>query len=231
MSKIAGVGAALTEKQQEEEERQLEAKSAVNWKKNIEKNRRHIDYSDIFDEDVGSDEGMWVWEIENFYPSIMDEAFHGQFYDADAYLVLKTTREASGQLRHAIFYWLGEHASLDKGMCSAVHAVGLRNHLNATCRTQREEMNDETEEFLTLFGEEIVYIEGGRTISGFYTTEKPAHLTRLYRAGVNGTAVEMEPVPLSVESLDPRFCFLLDAGETIWIWSGYKSRVIISFIR
>lgn len=228
MSKIAGVGAALTEKQQEEEERQIEAKSAVNWKKNIEKHRRHIDYSDIFDEDVGSEEGMWVWEIENFYPSIMDEAFHGQFYDADAYLVLKTTREISGQLRHAIFYWLGEHASLDKGMCSAVHAVGLRNHLNATCRTQREEMNDETEEFLTLFGEEIVYIEGGRTTSGFYTTEKPAHLTRLYRAGVNGTAVEMEPVPLSVESLDPRYCFLLDAGETIWIWSGFKSRITVS---
>lgn len=41
-------------------------------------------------------------------------------------------------------------------------------------------MNDESEEFLDLFGgEEIVYIEGARTSTGFFTVEKPAHITRL----------------------------------------------------
>lgn len=35
----------------------------------------------------------------------------------------------------------------------------------------------------------------------------------------------MEPVPVSPDSLDPRYVFLLDAGETIWIWSGRKARV------
>ncbi|VDK57582.1 unnamed protein product, partial [Cylicostephanus goldi] len=90
-------------------------------------------------------------------------------------------------------------------------------------------MNDESEEFLDLFGgEEIVYIEGARTSTGFFTVEKPAHVTRLYRASVNGTAVEMEPVPVAVESLDPRFCFLLDAGETLWIWSGWKARITVA---
>lgn len=51
-----------------------------------------IDYSDIFDEDVGQEEGMWIWEIENFYPNIMDPSFHGQFYEADAYLILHTIK-------------------------------------------------------------------------------------------------------------------------------------------
>jgi hypothetical protein len=32
-------------------------------------------------------------------------------------------------------------------------------------------MNDESDEFLELFGDEIVYIDGGRTASGFYTVE------------------------------------------------------------
>ncbi|CAK5101075.1 unnamed protein product [Meloidogyne enterolobii] len=41
-------------------------------------------------------------------------------------------------------------------MCAAVHAVNLRNHLGASCRTIREEMNDESDEFLELFSEEIV---------------------------------------------------------------------------
>uniref|UniRef100_W6NF87 Leucine-rich repeat and Gelsolin region domain containing protein n=1 Tax=Haemonchus contortus TaxID=6289 RepID=W6NF87_HAECO len=225
MSKIAGASAAL-KAEREEEEQKLAARSAVNWKANLDKQRKQLDYSDIFDEDVGRDEGLWVWEIENFYPSLIDEAFYGQFYDADAYLVLKTTKEPSGSIRHEIYYWLGEKATLDKGMCAAVHAVGLRNHLNATCRTIREEMNDESEEFLDLFGgEEIVYIEGARTSTGFFTVEKPPHITRLYRASVNGTAVEMEPVPVAMESLDPRYCFLLDAGDTLWIWSGWKARV------
>ena len=41
-------------------------------------------------------------------------------------------------------------------------------------------MNDESEEFIQLFGgEEIFYVEGARTTTGFYTTEKPPHVTRL----------------------------------------------------
>ena len=33
-------------------------------------------------------------------------------------------------------------------------------------------MNDETDEFLDLFDNEVTYIEGGRTASGFFTTEE-----------------------------------------------------------
>lgn len=60
---------------------------------------------------------------------------------------------------------------LDKKACSAIHAVNLRNLLGAECRTIREEQADESDEFLGCFSEEIVYIEGGRTASGFYTIE------------------------------------------------------------
>lgn len=40
----------------------------------------------------------------------------------------------------------------------------------------------------------------------------------------------MEPLPLSAESLDPRFVFLLDTGKTIWIWTGRKARVKVKII-
>lgn len=79
-------------------------------------------------------QGLWVWEIENFYPSLIEDALYGQFYDADCYLVLKTTKEMSGSLKHDIYYWIGEHSTMDKGTCAAVHAVGLRNHLSSSCR-------------------------------------------------------------------------------------------------
>lgn len=41
-------------------------------------------------------------------------------------------------------------------------------------------MNDESDDFLELFGEEITYIEGARTASGFYTVEKTVHVTRYW---------------------------------------------------
>lgn len=61
---------------------------------------------------------------------------------------------------------------LDKKACAAIHAVNLRNYLGAQCRTIREEQGEESDEFLDLFGSEIIYIEGGRTASGFYTIEE-----------------------------------------------------------
>ncbi|VDK53588.1 unnamed protein product [Anisakis simplex] len=197
-------------------------------KDKIEQRKPRIDYSDVFDEEVGQNAGLWLWQIENFYPTILDESFYGHFYEADAYLILRTIKEESGALKHSIYYWIGEHASLDKGMCAAVHAVNLRNYLGATCRTEREDMNEESDEFLELFGEEITYIEGARTASGFYKIEKQPHINRLYRVSANGSSVQMEPVPVSVDSLDPRYVFFLDAGDTMWIWSGRKARITIS---
>ncbi|VIO90379.1 Flightless-I protein homolog, putative [Brugia malayi] len=223
MSHIAGAA-----RDQLEHELPTDYVKVPTWKDKMEQQKPHLDYSEVFDEDVGQDEGIWVWEIENFYPSILDSSMHGHFYDADCYLILRTRREESGSLKHSIFYWIGENSSLDKGMCAAVHAVNLRNHLGATCRTEREEMNDESDDFLELFGEEITYIEGARTASGFYTVEKAAHVTRFYRVSVAGNTIEMEPVPVSPDSLDPRYVFLLDAGDTIWIWSGRKARITVS---
>ena len=65
-----------------------------------------------------------------------------------------------------------EYFQLDKKACSAIHAVNLRNLLGAECRTQREEMGDESDEFLDVFENGISYIAGGRTASGFYTVEE-----------------------------------------------------------
>ena len=45
------------------------------WEEALEK--PSVDYADIFEEDTGSEEGLTVWEIENFYPNLLDEAFHG----------------------------------------------------------------------------------------------------------------------------------------------------------
>ena len=70
-----------------------------------------------------------------------------------------------------MLYYLPLYLQLDKKACSAIHAVNLRNLLGADCRTIRQEMNDEDDDFLALFPCGLSYIEGGRTSSGFFTVE------------------------------------------------------------
>uniref|UniRef100_A0AAZ3S823 Gelsolin-like domain-containing protein n=1 Tax=Oncorhynchus tshawytscha TaxID=74940 RepID=A0AAZ3S823_ONCTS len=112
------------------------------WDKSLEKPQ--LDYSEFFMEDVGQVPGVFVWQIENFVPMQVDEAFQGKFYEADCYIILKTFLDDNGALNWQIFYWIGQEATLDKKAGSAIHAVNLRNYLGAECRTIREEMGDES---------------------------------------------------------------------------------------
>nr|AAL36557.1 cytoskeletal actin-modulating protein [Mus musculus] len=189
------------------------------WDQGLEKPR--LDYSEFFTEDVGQLPGLTIWQIENFVPVLVEEAFHGKFYEADCYIVLKTFLDDSGSLNWEIYYWIGGEATLDKKACSAIHAVNLRNYLGAECRTVREEMGDESEEFLQVFDNDISYIEGG-TASGFYTVEDTHYVTRMYRV-YGKKNIKLEPVPLKGSSLDPRFVFLLDQGLDIYVWRGAQA--------
>ncbi|KAK0089106.1 hypothetical protein PV325_009137 [Microctonus aethiopoides] len=192
------------------------------WDESLEK--PPLDYSEIFDEDAGRVLGLSVWEIENFLPNQIDEVAHGKFYEGDCYIVLKTGLDEAGALVWAIYFWIGEKATLDKRACAAIHAVNLRNFLGAQCRTIREEQGDESEEFLMLFDSTITYIEGGRTSSGFYTVDDTPTIRRLYRVHAAGASIHLEPVKISPESLDPGYVFILDIGNKIFMWYGKHSK-------
>lgn len=198
-------------------------KKGKKWDEQLEKPK--LDYSDIFDDDIGQIPGVFCFEIENFLPNPVDTALNGKFYQGDCYIVLKTFIDDTGSLNWQIYFWIGVDASLDKQACAAMHAVNLRNLLGATCRTIREEQNEESDDFLKLFGANLMYIEGARTSSGFYTVEELEYVMRLYR--IHGTArLTIEPVEPSAHSLDPRFVFLLDQGLKIWLWEGAKTNSI-----
>ena len=102
-------------------------------------------------------------------------ALMGKFYEGDCYIMLRTYIDETNSLNWEIWYWIGEQASvsrlnsyfnttscfkndvmrvclqLDKKACAAIHAVNLRNLLGAHGRTHREEMGDESDEFIELF--------------------------------------------------------------------------------
>ncbi|ELU16604.1 hypothetical protein CAPTEDRAFT_151582 [Capitella teleta] len=193
------------------------------WDKTLEK--PDLDYSEIFGPEVGQIPGLTCWEIENFIPNLIDEALIGKFYEADCYILLKTFIDDHGSLDWELYYWIGAKSPLDKKACSAIHVVNLRNMLGAECRCIREEMGDESEEFLDLFENGVSYIEGGRTASGFYTVEDTDFPPRLYRVS-GGQNLHLHVCSVSVTSLDPRFTFILDCGKVLFIWMGRKAKLM-----
>ncbi|KAJ8955152.1 hypothetical protein NQ318_009045 [Aromia moschata] len=204
-----------------QEEEKAESLKPKRWDETLEK---PLDYSEFFEDDAGQVPGLTIWEIENFLPNRIEEVAYGKFYEGDCYIVLKTFLVENQSLSWEIYFWIGEKASLDKRACSAIHAVNLRNYLGAQCRTIREEQGDESEEFLSLFDTQITYIEGGRTCSGFFTVEDNVFDTRFYRVHPSGPSIHLEPVALSVESLDPCYVFMLDTGTKIYLWNGKKAK-------
>ena len=73
-----------------------------------------LDYAGVFDEFTGQTAGLNVWQIDNFYPVLQDEALHGKFYTGDCYIVLDTQFSPSRELLHQIYFWIGDESSLDK---------------------------------------------------------------------------------------------------------------------
>ncbi|KFV77822.1 Protein flightless-1, partial [Struthio camelus australis] len=151
------------------------------WEQGLEKPQ--LDYSEFFSEDVGQLPGVCVWQIENFVPTLVDEAFHGKFYEADCYIVLKTFLDENGSLNWEIYYWIGQEATLDKKACSAIQygwgggsgvpaALGLGGGL----------------------GKAVPHIPPWLS------------LPRLYRV-YGKKNVKLEPVALKGTSLDPRSTF------------------------
>ena len=106
-----------------------------NWMDNLK--GPTLDYNGVFDEDTGIDPGLTVWQIDNFYPVLQDDTLHGKFYTGDCYIILYSIVE-NHDLKHQIYFWIGQESSLDKKACAAMHAVNLRNMLNAKTRTSRQ---------------------------------------------------------------------------------------------
>lgn len=71
-----------------------------------------MDYSEFFDEGAGHIPGLQIWEIENFLPNQIEEVAHGKFYEGDCYIILKTSIDESGSLVWAIYFWIGEKATV-----------------------------------------------------------------------------------------------------------------------
>ncbi|KAF8563826.1 hypothetical protein P879_02862 [Paragonimus westermani] len=209
MQRVAREKDALLRQRELEEEEQSKLISAKRWQDQLSKPQ--LDYAGTFEEDTGTVEGVEMWELDEFYPKrVEDDCIQGRLFDGDCYIVLQTKMTPNHTLDWFIFYWIGSQSSRDKQTCAAIHAVNLRNFLGAEGRTFREEQNDESEEFLALFGGSLIVLERARGETGFFHVEELAVVPKLYRLFGLEKRLQIVSMPLSVFSLDPKFCYLIE---------------------
>lgn len=61
---------------------------------------------------AGQKQGLQVWRVENFDLVAVPENLHGGFYSGDAYLILNTIKQRSGNLQYDLHFWLGESTDM-----------------------------------------------------------------------------------------------------------------------
>uniref|UniRef100_A0A5K3ERA7 Protein flightless-1-like protein n=1 Tax=Mesocestoides corti TaxID=53468 RepID=A0A5K3ERA7_MESCO len=238
MRHIAGEKDAIMRRRFDEAAQAEEKQNAgKRWKEALAK--PNLDYSDIFDEDAGTQLGVEIWVIDEFYPKRFepeDEEYVGQLYSGDCYIVLQTREAtevptdggATGNREWRIFYWIGSNATLDKRACVAMHAVNLRNFLGIDGQTQREEQGEESADFLSLFeGHKITVLEGSSGSTGLHIVACKETAVRMYRLFGQEKTMYIVSMPVSPASLDPKFVYLVDGDSCLYVWFGSKSRLII----
>uniref|UniRef100_A0AAQ5YST0 Gelsolin n=1 Tax=Amphiprion ocellaris TaxID=80972 RepID=A0AAQ5YST0_AMPOC len=173
-------------------------------------------------ERAGQQPGLQVWRVENFDLVPVPENLHGGFYTGDAYVILNTIKQRSGNLQYDLHFWLGDFCTQDESGSAAIFTVQMDDFLGGKPIQYREVQGHESKTFLGYFKSGIKYMKGG-VASGFkHVVTNEVVVQRVFQ--VKGRrVVRATEVPVSWDSFNQGDCFILDLGNEIYQWCGSQS--------
>ena len=65
-------------------------------------------------ENAGTEDGLDIWRVEKLNVKRIPKEQHGQFYDGDSYIVLRTKKLSGNEFAWNIHFWLGSQSSIDE---------------------------------------------------------------------------------------------------------------------
>jgi advillin len=170
------------------------------------------------DKSVGAKAGLTKWRIEN--KLVVASTPDGNFHVGDAYIVLSSSLNSQGKLKHNIHFWIGEECSQDESGIAAYKSVELDAALGGSATHYRECQGNESSAMQSAFREVggLMYLPGG-VESGFVKVERDSWPTRLLHVkGKRNVRVTEEAV--SSASLTQDDVYILDMGLKLFIWNG-----------
>ncbi|XP_035245702.1 gelsolin-like isoform X1 [Anguilla anguilla] len=173
-------------------------------------------------ERAGQQPGLQVWRIEKMDLVAVPTNLYGGFYTGDAYLILNTIKQRSGNLQYDLHFWLGDFCTQDESGAAAIFTVQMDDYLGGKPIQYREVQGHESKSFLGYFKSGIKYMQGG-VASGFkHVVTNEVVMQRVLQ--VKGRrVVRATEVPVTWDSFNQGDCFILDLGNEIYQWCGSKS--------
>jgi len=113
--------------------------------------------------DDGSSGELKVWRVEDFKLAAVKEAFHGQFYCGDSYVLHYAYDDGK---QHVVYFWQGRESSQDEKAASALLAKEIDDGLGGIATQVRVTQGKEPDHFCSLFQGRMVVRTGGKA-SGF----------------------------------------------------------------
>ncbi|XP_049595274.1 gelsolin a isoform X2 [Syngnathus scovelli] len=173
-------------------------------------------------ERAGKKQGLQVWRVENFNLVPVPENLYGGFYTGDAYIILNTIKQRSGNLQYDLHFWLGDFCTQDESGSAAIFTVQMDDFLGGKPIQYREVQGYESKTFLGYFKSGIKYMKGG-VASGFkHVVTNEVVVQRLLQVKGRRT-VRATEVPVSWDSFNQGDCFILDLGNEVYQWCGSQS--------
>ncbi|KAJ8346782.1 hypothetical protein SKAU_G00281830 [Synaphobranchus kaupii] len=173
-------------------------------------------------EKAGQQAGLQVWRIEKMDLVAVPANLYGGFYMGDAYLILNTIKQRSGNLQYDLHFWLGDFCTQDESGAAAIFTVQMDDYLGGKPIQYREVQGHESKAFLGYFKPGIKYMKGG-VASGFrHVVTNEVVVQRVLQ--VKGRrVVRATEVAVNWDSFNQGDCFILDLGNEIYQWCGSKS--------
>ncbi|XP_062815057.1 gelsolin isoform X2 [Anolis carolinensis] len=171
---------------------------------------------------AGKEPGLQIWRIERFDLVPVPRNVYGDFFTGDAYVVLNTIRQRSGNLQYDLHFWLGDQCTQDESGAAAIFTVQLDDYLGGKAVQHREVQGHESPTFLGYFKSGLKYKAGG-VASGFrHVVPNEVTVQRLFQVKGRRT-VRATEVPVSWDSFNNGDCFILDLGSFIHQWCGSQA--------
>lgn len=146
---------------------------------------------------------------------------HGQFFNGDSYIVLKTYKEKdSDALKHDIHIWIGNESTQDEYGTAAYKMVEADEYLGGAPVQHRQVQGRESDDFSNYF-HTLEYLDGG-VASGFNHVEPSEDKPLFFRVkGTNAKCLKMTQIPVSTKSMNEGDSFILYASKSkVWCWHG-----------
>lgn len=182
---------------------------------------------------AGQEVGLEIWRVENvrtkddkpdFGVKRWPKEEYGKFFKGDSYILLNTYKKDpdEAKLSFDVHFWIGEESTQDEYGVAAYKTVELDDLLGGDPVQYRETMGHESELFLSYFPNGLI-IESGGIESGFRHVTPEEYKPHLFQVQRRDKQVRAFEVELIAASLDKTDCFILDAGNKIYVYHGAGS--------